>query len=327
MMRNRDIRCIGLLCSGGDAPGMNAGVRAVVRTAVYNGVRAMGILDGYNGLVRRETRELGSSDVSGLLQRGGSILGSGRCKEFFDAETREACVAYLRSEGIEGIVALGGDGTLAGAGELHQLGFPVVVIPATIDNDMPSTDMTIGTDTALSTAVEAIDRLNDTASAHGRAMIVEVMGRHSGYLAVQAGIATGVEMIITPERPIDLQAIFDEMAAAERKGKDRFIIVLAEGAQWHASELTQLINDAENPYDARFTILGYIQRGGVPSRYDRTLATRMGVVATEAILTGESGVLVALQGYNIDTIAFDALSPRSDPWRDGLVHVHRIMAL
>ena len=324
MMLNTDIGAVGVLCSGGDAPGMNACVRAVVRAALYRGVKVWGVYDGYNGLVRGEAEELDSAKVAGLLQRGGSILGSGRCLEFHDPDVRAQCVAYAREAGIGGLVVIGGDGSLAGAMELHRLGVPVVAVPATIDNDMPGTEITIGTDTAINTAVEAIDRLSDTASSHNRAIIVEVMGRHCGYLAVQSGIATGAEMIITPERPIELQSVFDEMTNAERRGKNRFMIVLAEGAQWHASELTRLINEADNPYDARFTILGYIQRGGAPSRFDRILATRMGVSAVEALLGGESGVLTAWSRNRVELIPGDDLPERADPWGETLTRIQRI---
>ncbi len=326
MMRHSDLRAIGVLCSGGDAPGMNAGVRAVTRAAIYRGVDVWGIPDGYNGLVERRAEKLTTRSVSGLLQRGGSIIGSGRSDAFLDGAVREACVDYLREQGIEGLVVLGGDGSLEGAMRLHELGVPVTVVPATIDNDMPGSEITIGADTAVNTAVEAIDRLNETASAHSRAMIVEVMGRHCGYLAIQAGIAAGAEMILTPERPVELKSIFEQLAEAGRQGKNRFVIVLAEGAQWHASELTQLINDSDDPYDARFTILGYIQRGGSPSRFDRILATRMGVAAVEALLDGHSGTLIAWQRNAVELIPGDQLPPRADPWDATLAHVHRVTA-
>ena len=319
-----DLKAIGVLCSGGDAPGMNAGVRAVTRTALYRGIDVWGVLDGYNGLCQHRMDPLTTVSVSGLLQRGGSAIGSGRCAPFFEPAAREEAVDHLREQGIGGLVVMGGDGSLAGAMELHRLGFPTVIVPATIDNDMAGTEIAIGTDTALNTAVDAIDRLNDTASAHNRAMIVEVMGRHFGYLAVQAGIATGAELIITPERPVELQAIFDKMEAAERGGKNRFIIVLAEGARWHASELTKLINDADNPYDARFTILGYVQRGGSPSRFDRILATRMGFAAVEALVEGESGVLMGWRNNRVQRISGDDLPPKADPWDDMLEQVHRV---
>ena len=322
-MAAQDMKAIGVLCSGGDAPGMNAGVRAVTRAALHRGMDVWGVLNGYNGLADGRFERLTSVSVSGLLQRGGSIIGSGRCDAFLDPAVREGAVAHLRQRGVDGLVVLGGDGSLVGAMELHHLGYPTVIVPATIDNDMAGTEIAIGTDTALNTAVEAIDRLNDTASAHTRAMIVEVMGRHCGYLAVQAGIATGAELIITPERPLELSDVFDQMAAAEEQGKNRFIIVLAEGARWHASELTKLINDADNPYDARFTILGYVQRGGSPSRFDRILATRMGVAAVEALLEGETGVVLGWHHNGVERASGDDLPPKADPWDEALERVHR----
>jgi 6-phosphofructokinase 1 len=315
---------IAILCSGGDAPGMNPCLRAVTRTALQRGVEVWGVWDGYGGIVDHRMEKLTSRGVSGILQRGGSIIGSGRSIPFMEPAVQQECVDYLRGEGVEGLVVMGGDGSMLGAKALHHLGMPTVVVPATIDNDVRGTEITVGSDTAINTAVEAIDRLRDTASAHQRAMIVEVMGRNSGYIAIMAGLATGAEMIITPERNHELTEVFAEMQAMGERGKRHFILVLAEGAQWNADELTDLINDAPNPYDARYTVLGYIQRGGVPSRFDRILATRMGVAATEALLDGQSKVLVGWR--NNDTVVqdIDLLAPVPDPWSRALWHVHQV---
>ena len=238
-------------------------------------------------------------------------------------------MSYLRAQGIEGLVVLGGDGSLAGAWKLHELGMPTVTVPGTIDNDIPGTEISIGADTAINTAMEAIDRLRDTASAHQRAMVVEVMGRRSGYIAVMAGIATGAEMIITPERPPELEDVFAEIRRNAERGKRHFIIVVAEGARWSAEELTRLINDAPHifDYEARYTVLGYIQRGGAPSRFDRILATRMGVAAAEALLEGRSGVLVCWSNNGVVVRDADRLEPQPDPWDAALDQVHRITAL
>lgn len=315
---------IAILGSGGDAPGMNPCIRAVTRSALERGLEVWGVWDGYNGLVDHRIEQLTSRGVAGILQRGGSMIGAGRCPAFFDAATRQACADYLRGEGIEGLVVMGGDGSMNGARELHLLGVPTVVVPVTIDNDMRGTEITVGADTAINTAVEAIDRLRDTASAHQRAMIIEVMGRRSGYIAMMAGIATGAEMIITPERASELESIFSEMREMDARGKRHFIVVIAEGARWSAAQLTELINDAPNPYDARYTVLGYIQRGGVPSRFDRILATRMGVAATEALLEGRSNVLIGWWHNQVAIEDIDHLAPVPDPWSEELWRVYRV---
>jgi 6-phosphofructokinase 1 len=317
---------IAVLASGGDAPGMNACIRAVVRTASAQDVEVWGVWDGYGGIVDRRIERLTSRGVAGSLQRGGSIIGAGRSEKFLEEACRVDCIAYLREQGIEGLIVIGGEGTLAGATKLHEMGFPTVAVPGTIDNDMPGTEITIGADTAINTAMEAIDRLRDTASAHQRAMVVEVMGRHSGYIAIMAGIATGAEMIITPERPPTIEDVLAEMQASEGRNKRHFIIALAEGAPWSAPELTKLINDAPHlsGYDARYTVLGYIQRGGVPSRFDRILGTRMGVAATEVLLHGRSGVLTTWRDNRVQVVPIDELESRPDPWSQALDHVHRI---
>jgi 6-phosphofructokinase 1 len=242
-------------------------------------------------------------------------------------KTRDQAVEQLRAAGIGGIVVIGGDGSLAGASELHKLGLPAVTIPGTIDNDMPGTEITIGADTAINTAMEAIDRLKDTAAAHRRAMLVEVMGRHSGYIAVMAGIATGAEMILTPERPVELEDILREMGETFLRNKRLFIIVVAEGARWRAAELTDLINASPNPYEARYTVLGYIQRGGMPTRFDRILATRMGVAATDALLDGGSGILATWRNNQVEMRSNGDLEPRKDPWEQSLARIQLLTTI
>ena len=192
---------------------------------------------------------------------------------------------------------------------------------------MPSTEITIGADTAINTAVEAIDRLKDTAASHRRAMLIEVMGRHCGYIAVMAGLATGAEMILTPERDVELEDVFSEMSATVGRGKRHFIVVVAEGARWRAAELTQLINESNNTFEARYTVLGYIQRGGVPTRFDRILATRMGVAAADALLDGHSGVFTAWRHNEVELVPWDKLTPRGDPWEQALYRVHHLTTI
>ncbi len=318
---------IAVIASGGDSPGMNAALRAVTRTALGRGVEVWAGWDGYDGLIDHRMQQLTTSSVAGIIGRGGSIIGAGRSPRFLLPEARQAAVDRLREDGIGGIVVIGGEGSLAGATELHQIGFPAVTVPGTIDNDMPGTEITIGADTAINTAMEAIDRLKDTAAAHRRAMLVEVMGRHSGYIAVMAGIATGAEMILTPERPVELEDIFHEMSETFLRDKRLFIIVVAEGARWRAAELTDLINGSPNAYEARYTVLGYIQRGGIPTRFDRILATRMGVAATDALLDGSSGVLATWRNNQVEMRANDSLEPRKDPWEQSLARVQLLTTI
>ncbi len=322
----RAMKKIGVLASGGDAPGMNAAIRAVTRTALFRSTEVWGFWDGFNGLLDHRVEELTTRHVSGALRHGGSIIGAGRCEPFLDPNIRSKAVQDLHAEGFEGLVVIGGEGSMQGAWELHKLGMPVVCVPATIDNDMPGTEITIGADTAINTAMEAIDRIRDTATAHRRAMIVEVMGRHCGYIAIMAGLATGAEMVITPERPVELEDVFKEMQQVWVRGKRHFIIVLAEGARWGAAELAQLINDSDKPYDARYTVLGYIQRGGVPSRFDRILGTRMGVKAADALLDGVSGALVCWRNNRSEVLPLDELTPHADPWDEMLSRVQAISA-
>jgi 6-phosphofructokinase 1 len=224
-------------------------------------------------------------------------------------------------------VVIGGDGSMAGALMLHELGLPTVVIPGTIDNDMPGTDITIGADTAINTAMEAIDRLWGTTSAHRQAMLVEVMGRHCGYLAVMAWIATGAELILTPERPVEFELVLTEIQASRDRGKRHFIIAVAEGATWRAAELTELINESPTPYDARYTVLGYVERGGVPTQFDRMIATRMGVAATDTLLDGTCGVLASWGGNHVVLRSITELEPRPDPWERALDRVHLLTTL
>ena len=318
---------IALIASGGDAPGMNAAIRAVTRTALVRDAEVWGAWDGFDGIVDHRLERLVSTSVAGIIARGGSIIGAGRSPRYFEPSVREDCIDHLRLQGIGGLVVIGGEGSLQGAFELHKLGFPTVAIPGTIDNDMPGTEITIGADTAINTAVDAIDRLRDTASSHRRAMLVEVMGRHSGYIAVMAGLATGAEMILTPERSIELEDVFTAMRDTLSQGKRHFIVIVAEGARWRAAELTELINDSPNPYEARYTVLGYIQRGGVPTRFDRILATRMGVAAADALLDGRSGVLATWRSNQVEVVPIDRLEPRKDPWENALDRVHLLTTI
>lgn len=287
---------IAVLTSGGDAPGMNAAIRAVVRTGVDKGWEVLGVQQGYVGLIAGKFRPLGARDVGGIMQHGGTILGSARCPEFKTEEGRREALRALNQQSVEALVVIGGNGSQAGAYELSQMGFPVVGVASTIDNDLYGSQPTIGVDTALNIVLEAIDRLKVTASSHQRAFLVEVMGRECGYLALMAGIAGGAEAVIIPEMEVDPEDVAAELCSAYERGKPHALVVVAEGAKYNAERMAHYF--AENRerlgFDLRVTILGHVQRGGTPSAFDRLLGTRLGAAATECIARGEHGVLVGL---------------------------------
>lgn len=285
---------IAVLTSGGDAPGMNAAIRAVVRTGIAQGWEVLGVRRGYAGLTYGEMVPLGARDVGGILQLGGTILGSARCPEFRTELGRQRALRALRSHGVEAVVVIGGNGSQAGAYALFQMGFPVVGVASTIDNDLVGSEITIGVDTALNVALEAIDRLKTTASSHGRAFLVEVMGRDCGYLALMAGIAGGAEAVVVPEVETDPEALAQEMHDAYERGKSHALVVVAEGASYNASRLADYFhaNEKRLGFELRVTILGHVQRGGAPGAFDRLLATQLGAAAVDALARGEDGVLV-----------------------------------
>ncbi len=289
---------IGVLTSGGDAPGMNAAIRAVVRTAIYYGMEAYGIFDGYKGLVEGKIKKLERNDVGQMLNRGGTILGSSRLKEFEKKEVREIAVANLRSHGIDALVVIGGDGTYRGAMALTEMGINCIALPGTIDNDIASTEYTIGFFTALDTAVEAIDKLRDTSFSHQRCTVVEVMGRDCGDLAIFSGIACGAEIVITKETGFDKQRILERVKNAKAMGKRHIIIVAAENMTDVAILAKEI--QAYTTYETRATVLGHIQRGGTPSSFDRVLASKMGSFAVELLGKGLGGKAVFSRGIEID---------------------------
>lgn len=293
---SRASKRIAVLTSGGDAPGMNSAIRAVVRAALDEGVEVLGVKRGFAGLIEGDLIPLGARDVSGILQRGGTILSSARCPEFRERAGQERGLAALRAVGVSGLVVIGGNGSQAGAQALSSLGLPVVGIASTIDNDLHGSDITIGVDSALNVALEAIDRLKVTASSHRRAFLVEVMGRDSGYLALMAGIAGGAEAIAIPEQPVSPEAIADEIRVAYERGKAHAIVVVAEGASFNAEALVRYFAEhrASVGFALRATILGHVQRGATPGAFDRLLASRLGFSATKRLLRGERGVLVGL---------------------------------
>ena len=272
------MRKIGVLTSGGDSPGMNAAIRAVVRTGISQGWAVYGFRNGYNGLIYENAIELGPRDVSGIIQRGGTILGSSRCLEFETEEGQQKAIRVLNQQEIGALVVIGGNGSQKGAYSLSRLGFPVVGIASTIDNDLFGPDITLGVDTALNIALEAIDRLKTTASSHQRAFLVEVMGRDYGYLALMAGIAGGAEYVVIPEIETDPEVVADRLRADYAKGKEHAIVVVAEGAKYNAQKMKDYFDEHKERlgFDLRVTILGHVQRGGEPGAFDRILGTKWG---------------------------------------------------
>jgi len=297
-----NIKTIGVMTSGGDAPGMNPFIRAVVRTSAASGVRVLGIEGGFEGLIHGKFRELGVRDVGGILQRGGTILQTARSKEFREPSGQREAVRQINNAQMDALIVAGGDGSLNGAQKLVEKGIPVVGVPASIDNDIYGTDMCIGVDTALNTIVDAIDKIRDTASSHNRAFLVETMGRLSGYLAVQAGIITGAELVLIPEDKTPPQEVAHAIEEAYQRGKTHAIIVVAEGYEPHTLELGQMIDDMDIGFTTRVTILGHIQRGGKPTAFDRMLATRFGVKSVEFLLEGKSSVMTGMVGREIQPI-------------------------
>ena len=287
---------IGVLCSGGDSPGMNACIRAVVRTGIYNGLEVYGIMRGYSGMVENDIMRMESRSVANIIQRGGTILKTSRCKEFFEPEGRKKAYANLKKHGINGLVIIGGDGSFRGAQIFsNEFDIPCIGLPGTIDKDIAGTDFTIGFDTAVNTAVEAIDKIRDTADAHDRLFVIEVMGRDAGYIALHSGIATGAENILIPERKTEIEEIIKQLAEKERRQKLVNLIVVAEGDEFGgANEVAKVVKQRLPLLEVRVCILGHIQRGGSPSCMDRLIASRMGYHAVESLLEGRYNVFVGI---------------------------------
>ncbi len=298
------VKRIGVLTSGGDAPGMNACVRAVVRTAMYHGVECYGIRRGYNGLIAGDVIKLDEKSVAHTINRGGTILYTARSQEFMTEEGQQRAVSTCKFLGLDGIVAIGGDGTFRGARALSKHGINVVAIPATIDNDISCTNYSIGFDTAANTAIECIDKLRDTMQSHERCSVVEVMGRNAGYLALYVGLAVGATAVLVPEEDIDFeQDVIEKIRRARFNGFTHYMIVVAEGAG-SAAEIASRIKDALD-LDPRVTVLGHIQRGGMPSGRDRVNATKMGYLAVELLMQGKTNRVVCTHGGNFLDVDID----------------------
>ena len=290
---------LAVLTSGGDAPGMNAAIRAVVRTAIHEDIQVSGVYHGYQGLLDDDIRDMGARSVANIIHRGGTILRTGRCRPFLEPEGRHLAAENLRRRGIEGLVVIGGDGSLRGAAKLfEEQGVAVIGIPGTIDNDIFGTDVSVGFNTAINIALDAIDRLRDTAASHNRLFLVEVMGRGCGNIGLYVGVAGGAEAILLPEIDVDPDAVADTLIAAQERGKASSIVVVAEGAfEGGAMALQKRIED-RCKYEVRTTILGHTQRGGSPSARDRVLASRLGYMAVRGLLEGRGGQMVGVDRWD-----------------------------
>jgi 6-phosphofructokinase 1 len=305
---------------------MNPGIRAVVRTALANGLRVMGVENGYEGLLHGTFRSIGARDVGGILQRGGTILQTARSLEFKTPQGQRQAIRQLNNADIDALVVLGGDGSLNGGHALFQQGIPVVGIPASIDNDIYGTDMCIGVDTALNTIVDAIDKLRDTASSHNRAFLVEVMGRDHGYLAIQAGIICGAEMVLIPEFDTPFEEIAIMVEEAYKRGKTHAITVVAEGYKMSVNTVAEKLEEMQLGFTTRVTVLGHIQRGGKPTAFDRFLATRFGVKSIEFLLAGQVGTMTALVGREIEPISLSTVCTNKKALSQEYFRMARILA-
>ena len=296
------IKKIGALASGGDAPGMNAALRAVVRTAAYHKIECVGIYQGYQGLIDNKVKVMNARSVNNIINKGGTVLKSARCLEFRTKEGRQTAFETIQKHGIEALVVIGGDGSFTGAMIFQsEFNIPVIGIPGTIDNDIFGTSHTIGYDTALNTVIEAIDKIRDTAISHNRLFFVEVMGRDAGHIALNTGIGAGAEEVLIPEEDMGLDRLLDSLKRSEKSGKSSSIVVVAEGDKTgkNVFEIAEYVEKNMPYYDVRVSVLGHMQRGGSPSCFDRVLASRMGVYAVEALLEGKSNMMVGMKSEEI----------------------------
>ena len=328
----KKVNKIAVLTSGGDAPGMNAAIRAVVRTCSYHDVEVLGIYRGFQGMIEDDFVELNARSVRNIINKGGTFLKSARSEGFRTKEGRESAYNNLTKNGVEALVVIGGDGTFTGALSFSQeFGFPVMGIPGTIDNDIYGTTHTIGYDTALNTVVDAIDKIRDTASSHNRMFFVEVMGRDSGFIALNSGIGGGAERIIIPEKNIPAEVLLEDIDRGKRRGKTSNIIVVAEGntAGKAVFELKEYVEQKRPEYDIRVSVLGHMQRGGAPTCYDRVLATRMGVKAVESLLEGKSQYMVGINNDRMELIPLEKAVKENDESKidKDLIRITDIMSM
>jgi len=323
------IKCIGLLTSGGDAPGMNAAIRSVTRAAIFNGIRVKAIYRGYKGLITGEIVEFQTQNVSNIIQQGGTILKSARCQEFRTPEGRKQAYDNMRKEEIDALVVIGGDGTFTGARIFAQeYNVPIIGLPGTIDNDLYGTDATIGYDTAMNTIVEAVDKIRDTASSHERLFFIEVMGRDAGFLALNSAIASGAEAAIIPEHKTEVDQLEQLIGNGFRKSKNSSIVLVAESEiTGGANGLAERMHKEHPEYDVRVTILGHIQRGGSPSAYDRIIASRMGVAAIDALLDEQRSIMIGIVNNEIVHVPFTKAIKDDKPVNQNLLGVLQILSI
>lgn len=328
-MSKKLIRKIGILTSGGDSPGMNAAIRAVVRTAVYEKLMVVGISYGYKGLIEGKFSPLFSNSVSSIIQRGGTILKSSRCPEFMTKQGRDLAYQNIQDEGIDGLVVIGGDGTFMGANVFgKENDFPIVGLPGTIDNDLYGTDFTIGYDTAINTIVEAVDKLRDTAGSHDTLFFVEVMGRDAGFIALNSGIAVGAEDILIPETVTDIDKLIAKLEYDIRKNKTSGIIIVAEGEELGgATDIAAMVKERLPNYRTRVTILGHIQRGGSPSCSDRVLASHLGYAGVKALLAGKHGIMLGQVNSKVVEVPFGKATKLEQRIDSDLIEIARVLSL
>ncbi len=322
----RQPRKLVIVTSGGDSPGMNAAIRAVVRSAIHRGIRVLGSDKGYTGLVDDDLQPMGTASVGNILHRGGTVLKSDRCEDFKRPEVRAEAGRLLRQRGVDGLVVIGGDGSLTGAHLLAaETGIPVVGLPGTIDNDIYGTDDTIGFDTAVNTGLDAIDRIRDTAHSHERVFLVEVMGRSSGFIALAVGIAGGAESILLPDAPVDLPDLVERLNQSKKRGKNSSLIVVAEG---HDPQLTQGLAArlSEHGHQARACILGHIQRGGSPTGHDRVLATCLGASAVDHLCAGQSDIMLGVQHGRISAVPLHDVVSNRKALPVGIMELAQVLA-
>lgn len=323
------IKCIGLLTSGGDAPGMNAAIRSVTRAAIFNGIRVKAIYRGYKGLITDEIVEFQTQNVSNIIQQGGTILKSARCAEFRTAEGRKLAYENMVKEEIDALVVIGGDGTFTGARIFAQeYNVPIVGLPGTIDNDLYGTDSTIGYDTALNTIIDAVDKIRDTATSHERLFFIEVMGRDAGFLALNSALASGAEAAIIPERETKVDQLEELIKNGFRKSKNSSIVIVAESEiTGGANGLAERMHKEHPEYDVRVTILGHIQRGGSPTAYDRIIASRMGVAAIDALLDEQRSIMIGIVNNEIVHVPFTKAIKDDKPVNENLLGVLQILSI
>lgn len=323
------MKSIGVFTSGGDAPGMNACIRSVVRTSLFLGIDVYGIKYGYNGMIEGDIYKMKSYSVSNILQRGGTILKSARSKEFMTPEGRKKAFDQLKKRGIEGLVAIGGDGTFTGANIFHEeFGIPTVGAPGTIDNDLYGSDFTIGFDTAVNTALDSIDKIRDTANSHDRVFFIEVMGRHSGYIAIQCAIGGGAEMVMVPETSTTINDVIQTLKEGRDRQKTSSIVICAEGGQQgSALEIASKVSTELPGLDIRVSTLGHMQRGGSPTSFDRILASRLGMAAVEGLVNGETNVMAGIIDKKVHYTSFKLAISKAKPINEDLMRLVQVLSI